>query len=543
MKFKPLGKTAFIIKINGVDRTNILDLDSLSWQETLNSSFTASFVLAIPYDSPSCPLENQSVEILFNNKRKFYGYITNINKISNPEGVTIIAESEYWNLNKTEVDFKVGRKIIGDPATYYTAIKEALDACGFDREIGNFIPVTMDLVGSKADVISQLVQESGNFAWFIKADGTKHLWQADKGDIINLEKQVIGQNLGLYQIIKHNILQDSSGIINKFKVIMGEDIVPGYSNEFRFVYIRQKYTQYNSIWMDLLRDNEPFSEYDRKHTSSAQWYDNRGDASASVCEAIITIPEVGDYFKITVPPGMLKGYPLKYKGRAVYYPQYGEIYYPTFVGSIQRDLLSENTRVDYSRARFYSRGGIYPEGRRERAFEVTMGDYPQTITKSLVLSNLNVQYGTNYNTWEGHNWSSSEEYEDWIWSWFIGFQVLEEPMKWTIDKTGGWISEKSFKISSWNDIDYAQDYAKWQLSKVCDIKERGTITITMDCADFYDLDLSKRINISGITSKPLNIVSIDYNAGSYMVTINVESARYYKRTVSIPVHVREVGEE
>ncbi|GAG79132.1 unnamed protein product, partial [marine sediment metagenome] len=64
---------------------------------------------------------------------------------------------EYWNLNKTEIGFKVGRKLTGDTNIYYLTIANALSACGFSAGIGGFIPVTMGFVGSKADVISQFL--------------------------------------------------------------------------------------------------------------------------------------------------------------------------------------------------------------------------------------------------------------------------------------------------------------------------------------------------------------------------------------------------
>jgi len=58
----------------------------------------------------------------------------------------------------------------------------------------------------------------------------------------------------------------------------------------------------------------------------------------------------------------------------------------------------------------------------------------------------------------------------------------------------------------------------------------------MDCADYYDLDLSKRIKCLGILDNPANIVSIDYDVGNYIVTINVETNNYFKRTVSVGSH-------
>ncbi len=543
------GKGAFIVKINGEDKTSILDLDSLNWREELNSSFTASFVLAVPYDSVSCPSENQTVEILFNNIRKFYGYITDINKVSNPEGIVITAKNEYWNLNKTEVDFKVGREVPGDDSTYYNTINSALSDLGFDADIGNFIPSIMSNVGSKADVISQLIQESGNFGWFIKPNGTKKLWTANEGDIITLEKQEIGKNLGLYQVINHNIREDSSGIINKLKVIMGEDTKPGFNNEFRFAYVWDWYYTYDQNYMHATRGAglhdttvsfvtaegvkkstdipgyAPFSLSQRWHYTNIQWEDRSDENAQESYEA-----DIGESWRITVPPGMLPGYPLEYK-----YQEDPKLNWET-------GYLSDNTEVKARIRRSYNYGGIYPECRRERDFYVSMGDYPEMITKDLVLPSLNVQYGTNYIVWEGHNYSSQKNLVINLPSWDTTTKEWTYiDCEYTTNEIWGEVTEKMYvKIPSWSDIDYAEDYANWQVSKTCDIKRKGTITITMDCADFYNLDLSKKIKILGILDEPLNIISIDYDVSNYLVTINVESMRYYKRTVNIPVHEKQV---
>jgi len=49
---------------------------------------------------------------------------------------------------------------------------------------------------------------------------------------------------------------------------------------------------------------------------------------------------------------------------------------------------------------------------------------------------------------------------------------------------------------------------------------------------YYNIDLSKRIKISGIVD-PINIMSITYNFGNFTATLNLESHRYYKRSETI----------
>lgn len=526
----PLGKSKFTVKINDEDKTSILDLDSLSWTETLNSSFEASFILAVPYDSPLCPSENQSVEILFNNHRKFYGYITNINKISNPEGIRILAENEYWNLNKTEVNFNVGRNQERESGTYYSTIKSALCSLGFNHDIGNFIPTKMSLVGAKADIISQLVKESGNFGWFITPDGTYKLQTSGSGDCITLEEQQLGENLGLYQMIEHNIVEDSSGVVNKLKVIMGEDIIPGYNNEFKFSYVNAKTIEYDQNAMEHLRGlsigfpywgtkyipgYEPFPC--SKYVQSIEWLDPLKNYYCTLRRT----SSWGDY-KITYLCGTIPG-----SGRPFLYKYVRGV-------RIKYGWLCDNAKVVYSTPHWLIWGGIYAEARKDRNFYVTMGDYPKQIQKDLVLSNLNVQQEVNYRTWSGEQKYRIKTYCDWEWIPYPeGEETKREYCRTEKEWWGEVNVEKYIKIWGHNDEAYARNYANWQLSKTCDVKKRGTVTITMDCADFYGIDLSKRIKIG---NDYLNIVSINYNVGSYLVVLTLESQRAYKRTVSIPVH-------
>ena len=53
---------------------------------------------------------------------------------------------------------------------------------------------------------------------------------------------------------------------------------------------------------------------------------------------------------------------------------------------------------------------------------------------------------------------------------------------------------------------------------------------------FYNIDLSKRIFINGITDEPMNIVSINYNISNFTVSLTLENNRYWNRTVSLPSH-------
>ena len=128
-------------------------------------------------------------------------------------------------------------------------------------------------------------------------------------------------------------------------------------------------------------------------------------------------------------------------------------------------------------------------------FTPKIGDYPTTVIKNLNLSNLSIQLGGSYYDRD----------------------------------TGTWI-----RYPSWNDSGYAMDYAKWLLSKNAHKQITGTVDVTLDTICFYNIDLTKRINIDGITESAMNITSINYDLSTFMVNITLENSHTYKRTVSLP---------
>ena len=130
-------------------------------------------------------------------------------------------------------------------------------------------------------------------------------------------------------------------------------------------------------------------------------------------------------------------------------------------------------------------------------FTDKMGSYPDTIMKNLNLSNLSIQVG-----YVQHNFITGED---------------------TI-------------IPSWDDTDLARDIADWELSKTCDKQIKGRIEITLDAMCFYNIDLTKRIYIAGITDEAMNITSISYNISNFTVSLTLENSRYYNRSISYQRH-------
>ena len=494
--FKSLGKTAFTVKINNVDITESLNLDSLRWREVLNGASDANFISGIPYDSVSKPNLEESVEILFNGNRKFYGEITNIIKSVEPEGISIHAEGEYYNTNKEIINFYVGRKPDNSILeTYYTTYKEALDSLGITFDIGTFVPITESYIDTnKSDTISRIIQNCGSFSWYMDADGNDKLWQGGKGSIITLEKQSLSTNLGLYQVITHNITESQADTIDRIKVIMGDDVKAGYDNTWRDL-------RYFTIFKE--KEENDGTIYARPYYANVGWRDLRENLNLED-----SVEVVYDDWRIVVPAGFDAGFPLGIKS-------------PGIVVYAEAEIAGDNIQDVPTIINWYDKGGIYPEGRRTRIFYIGSSPGSGIVTKVLSLSNLNVQYGVNYERITDVFPYSYQKTVASDWGLLIVTPVFKKI---------------NIIIPSWNDFDYATDIANLELEKYNDTKITGSLNITFDCAEYYGLNLSKRIECDGIIDSPINITSIEYNVGSYLVTVNVESFNYYKRTVSIPVH-------
>jgi len=497
-----LGKEYFKVKINNVDITESLNviIDSIRWKDVLNASCESDFSLALPYDSILKPTKGHSVDIYFNDIPKFHGYITSISSSSNPEGINIHCEDEYHILNKNTVEFYVGRQVV-DEETVYLTYKLALAALGFPEDIGDFTPQDESYIESgKADTISQIVSKCGTFGWYIQPNGTYKLWTAGYGDIITLNKQILGSNLGLYNVISHSIIEDDTEKIDKLKVILGDTIAVAVDNFYMDICLR-------TVFEEKADDDSKI--YEREYTTNYHWFDGRNLTNEK------DIIENKEGWIFTVPAGYWYNYPFSFNpeflDRVPVYPK------PPGIYTVREFAIADENieQVHEFDAAFWY-GGIYPETRHSNIFYIGSGD----IEKILNLSNLNHQYGAIYNKV--------------INSGDVNYQItIKHDGEYTIPTFTHQFLE--IVIPSWDDTTYATDIATMEYYKYKDTKISGQIQVTFDCIEYYGINLTKRITIDGIYTA-LNIKSIDYDVNSYLVTINLESENYYKRSVSIPSH-------
>jgi len=520
-----LGKSYIKVFINSIEQTDV-DVDSINITKSLDSSHSATFELGRAYDSTKPTLE-LPVEIKYHIWTLYKGYISQIVPANNPESIKIQCQDEYWKKNQEKVYFNIGHKPSSDNDLYYNTIAEGISACGVSFGIGNFIPQTIGLFGSpKSDAISTLINEVGNFSWYYNPGGIARLWQAGEGDIINIERQEIGKNIGLYQVLSHQIKEDAEDIVNKFRVQMGQQVIKRFSSTGG----SQTYKSYETMnfpfnptpnWdasLEVLaKDSATGFGWDYHPTSQDVLYEkvfkeyklsNYVGGIGTVLEGWsdefapkVEINNTGNYmgWECNVTPGRLqKGFTIDYENNLLLFSEpvfctsknsYGEVVAirrpQVYVCLYKKKYYTNTSNPSDNPATDITNPLMF--------FTSVMGTYPITIMNNLNLSNLSIQVG---------GWSQ------------------ETDNTWRL-------------VPSWNDTAFATDYSNWQLSKTCDVKYSGNIEITLDAFCYYGIELNKRIMINNVLDNALNIDSITLNVSSFTASISLKSGRYFARTVSV----------
>jgi hypothetical protein len=267
-----LGKEYIKVYIGGILQTDI-DVDSVDISKDLNSSHTATFELGRAYDATK-PVMEATVEIKYNDWILFTGYVTQISPAETPEKIRINCQDEYWKQNKSNSYYNVGHKPTDDKELYYDTPKIALSTeHSWNLSIGNFVPQTINnFAVGKSDAITNLIEEAGNYGWFYDIDGTKKLWIAGDGSIVNIDRQILGANIELYDLISHTFTEDAENIVNKLRVQMGEKVIRKFdSTGGSRTYTGYNYSSYHQFlvpaWDESLEllSNQTLSGYGFDH--------------------------------------------------------------------------------------------------------------------------------------------------------------------------------------------------------------------------------------------------------------------------------------
>jgi len=524
-----LGKSYVKVYINSVEQTDAV-VDSINITKTINAPHTTSFILARPYDTTKPALESM-VEIKYNDILIYKGYIVTVSPSDTPEQIAINCNNIHWKNNRTQTWFNVGHIPSDNTELYYNTVSSALSSLGINWNIGNFIPETMTLFGAgESDAITNLVTNTGNFGWYYDELENKKLWSGGGGSVVQLDKQELGKNIGLYQIIKHTITESADGIINKLRVQMGNEVMKYFgSNSEHKTYVNHYYgiqrvtavPAWNPALEVTAKDSDSgfgfdfhpdesdygdvYKKYKFPHPSiiNESWSDwrrpiieitprNFGAGTPSGQDGVLK-----DGFSVDFENGILT------LSEKLFY--YDKSTFGADRGTITQRTAPQVTLIMYKQKKVTTTENPTQNPGGELTNELMfftnkIGDYTPTVQGVLNLGGLSIQHGGIYVTIDGDN------------------------------------NRIIHYVPSWNDTQFAEDLAYWNLSKTAYSKVKGTVTITLDAMLFYNLNLSKRIMINGIIDSPLNITGINYDFNNFTVTLNVENFAFFKRSVSKQSH-------
>jgi len=524
--FVSLGKEYIKVYIASVEQTDIT-VDSISINKVLNGEHTASFELATPYDNTRPDME-ALVEIKYNDYLLYKGYITEITPASTPENILITCKNKYWKQNRNKSYFFVGHKPRDNKELYYPKISEALSTeFSLDFGIGNFVPQTMSVFGTKeSDALTNLITNCGNYAWYYDVNENKKLWTAGQGSIINLERQVIGTNFGLFQVISHTIKENISSIVNKLRVQMGDKVIRRFNDTGG----NKQYTSYVYEYFNLqaLPDWDATYEVLAKDSGTGHGVDYPPDDA----DGKELYKDVFKKYKVLFLDKELSSWTDIYPPEVHLLIPFSLFWTPSFKEGIMKDGFSfdyDTGKLVFSEKMYLRELDEHGQEERIRAPQIDLklwkkryysntenesddpetdisnplmfftdkvGSYSETILDDLTLSNFSIQAGGSYRDSDGN-------------------RVI---------------------VPSWNDTQFATDYSYWQLSNSAYKEISGSIEVTLDTIVTYGINLSNRINIDGVTEGALNIISLAYNMSNFTVSIQVEDKHYYKRATSVPSH-------
>ncbi len=556
--FESLGKEYIKVYIDDVEQTDA-DIDSIIITQNLGAPHTCTFELGRAFDA-GAPAQESVVEIKYHIYTLYKGYIVDVNPTAKPESIIISCQDKYWLDNRTNKYFFVGHKPTDDKELYYNTIAGGLDYLGLDSSfdgIGNFIPETINVFGvGTADAITSLITETGNYNWYYDIAQNKKLWKSGAGNIVDLTSQTIGTNLGLYQVLGHSIKESIIGLVNKLRVQMGTKVVKRFRNSYQDDGSGSKtYTSYSANYYKATTQPEWDSEFEKLSTHPGKLFrpgygwDNREPGTEYLYQDVFTRfslpsldPKIADWDD-EYPPLVyifaseseledIRGLP-------------GSAASLTIVGNYV--YFNTGYTIDYERGELILSQPLYKikyQGGTEM---------PKTIITSLqrIMPRVRI-WKKNYYSWTAEPTGTgpgTEDPETDVSNPLMFFTSKQGDYAQTILKTANYgqfsiqtggsyrdIDGELISIPSWNDMPFAKDYADWELSKTCDVKEQGTIQLTIDAMCFHGIELRNRINITGVLDNPVNINSITYNIGSFTATLNVETGREYKRTASLPWH-------
>ncbi len=559
-----IGLDGFKVYLDGTEIEDV-DRDTINWEWTLNESpGSATFRVARKSDNYNKTLENLSqaintntpIEIKFNNKLRYYGYVISLNVEQSGEAVVVNCLDRKHRIQNKLYDISFGRKwefpeqgqlnvVEGTYLTTGLAITGLLDSLVSDGLISSYSGVPDGIIveyqetqGMPAGtLLTELLDLTGNFYWNITPQGKLEIYEGGAGSIKYLPIQQEGKQIHLYDVINFNLnLNDRSNLITTVEVTMGTEseeerasyrnvgvgaLYPAWTTVRKFFDELSYSYHYATSWLTPIAETlRRIQIFKRNHPDKAKeigtkwrignWTD--GSFIDTNFKSKVLIWKEADWI---IPSVLWREAGWEEINGWSWGGKYLNLAHPyvklkRFTSYVSPDPLNPKWFVHFEHeikhpkliGRFYRKESVSVAEKPSIFDVVWIGIGGEGAKRKVTFSQLGIR--------DSIGWTAFEENK---------LVAKSEP--------------------GYDDTEYATDRAKLILSRINDPITEGTVSLTFDAFDYYNLNIGNRINLTGTNENniyngnngfPLDIQSISFNAGSYIINLNVNHIRNFKAT-------------
>ena len=544
----PIGLDGFRVYLDGEEISDV-KVDSINWQWTMNETpASASFRIVRKSDNFNKTLKdisqavntNLPMEIKFDSKLKYYGYVMSLNVEQSGESVIVNCLDRKQKIQEELLDVSYGRKWdapepgniqITNAGSTGEALIEILDQLVTAGIISSYsgvpngiIPEYQETQGMPAGtLITELLDLSGNYYWNITPNGILEIYEANMETLKNLPCQESTRQVHLYDIMDYNFrLNDRSNLITDVEVNMGIESAEERAS-YRIVSIINVQPAWDGQYGNIYNDHWGMSaDIDYYRTIGIlPYYSNITEDITEKHREVgrkwrISEWTEGSFIDPTFKPLCLNPGANNYAMKGW---SWGGEYLNLAVPLLYVKYTTTWT-IGASGERFGGRineyGFNYPYlvGRFYRKEEVHLATNPTIFDI----------------TWDGIAGSGAKR------KITLSQLGIRDSIGWTAYEEGQLVAKSE---QGYDDTKYATDRANLMLSRINDPITEGSINLTFDAFEYYNLKLGSKINLTGTEEAniynnnngfPLDIQSINFDAGSYIVTLNVQHLRNFKAT-------------
>ncbi len=558
---EPIGLAGFKVYLNSVEIEDV-ERDSIKWEWTFNETPAgASFRLARQSDNFNKTLDDISqaiinktpIEIKFNNNLRYYGIVIKMSIGHSGETAVVHCLDRKHEVQEKLYDISYGRKwefpeqgkldvVDGDYPTTGQAITEILDRLISDNVIVSYTGVPTGITveyqeteGMPAGtLISELLDFTGNYYWNITPNGVLQIFEAGNGTLKLLPLQDKGRQIHLYDVLDFDLtLNDSSNIVTELEVAMGTEseeerasfrlvggalgLIPDWGvtpdNWFLKRYSRtgwglsstiEDYFHRTKEINRLLMRNEPeFVQSIGTKWKLLDWTDGSFIDNTFKSEVYALRGKINVFGEKTRPDRFVKIGGWSWGGQGV---------------TLAQPLIKVLKTYNNSEFTYVLRTVLPPRliGRFYKKETVSLATKPTIFNITFLgLGGVGNKRKASF--------TELGIRDDVAWSDFVDNRLVPK-------------SEPGY-----DDTVYATDRANLMLSRINDPITEGNVLLTFDAFEYYNLNLGQKVNLTGTNETniykgnngfPLDILSINFDVGSYIVTLNTSHIRNFVATKS-----------